>query len=316
MNEKSAGSGGWRVVATVPVRAVDSLADALGALGLAVAIGPAGRGRRTVQGYGAGACDRAEVTAALAVAAASAGLAAPDCRFEDLPATDWAARLQSDFPPRRIGRFFLHGSHFTGRAPRGTIPIRIDAGAAFGTGAHESTEGCLVAIERLCAKRSFARALDMGTGSGLLAIALARLAGVAVLAVDNDPVAVAVARENADENRVGRLVACARSDGYRGLARDAGPFDLVLANILARPLIRMAPAAAKRLSPGGVIVLAGFLAKDARKVADAHRAAGLSPLFRIPVGGWTTLVMQKARVRAGRSSARTGKANPTRARSP
>jgi ribosomal protein L11 methyltransferase len=300
LGEKTAENGGWRVAATVPVRAADVLADALAGQGLAVAIGPAGRGRRTLQGYGAEPCDRPSLTAALAVAAATAGVIAPDWRFEALPPTDWAARLQSDFPPRRIGRFFLHGSHHRGKAPRGTIPIRIDAGAAFGTGAHESTEGCLVAIERLCAERSFPRVLDMGTGSGLLAIAVAKFTGAKVLAVDNDPVSVAVARENVKENDVANLVRVARSDGYRGLARDDGPFDLVLANILARPLVRMAPAVAKRLAPGGVVVLAGFLAKDAGKVAEAHRAAGLAPLFRVPVGDWTTLVMTRPRRRAGK----------------
>ncbi len=313
MDEKSAENGGWRVSAAVPVRAAETLADALAGLGLAVAVGSAGRGRRILQGYGAGACDQAAVTAALALAAASAGIAAPDWRIEPLPDTDWAARLQADFPPRRIGRFFLHGSHYEGRAPRGTIPIRIDAGAAFGTGQHELTEGCLRALERVCATRAFRHALDMGTGSGLLAIAAANLARVPVLALDNDPVAVQVARENVDENGVAKLVRCERSDGYRGLARAESPFDLILANILARPLVRMAPAAAKRLSPGGVIVLAGFLSKDARKVSDAHRVAGLAPFFRVPVGDWTTLVMTKPPVRASRrvpsdgSKARTGR---------
>ncbi len=252
-----------------------------------------------MQGYGAGVCDRAGLTAALTVAAASTGVAAPDLRFEALEAIDWAARLQSDFPPRRVGRFFLHGSHFTGETPRGAIPIRIDAGAAFGTGAHESTEGCLVAIERLCAGRIFRRVLDMGTGSGLLAIAVAKFAATDVLAVDNDPVSVAVAEENVADNGVADRVRVARSDGYRGLARADGPFDLVLANILARPLIRMAPALAKRLAPGGVAVLAGFLTRDAAKVAAAHRAAGLAPLFRIPVGEWTTLAVTRPRHRTG-----------------
>ncbi len=301
MDEKiEAGKGGWRVAATVPARAVEPLAGLLEALGLGVAVRGPGRGKRTVEGYGAGPLDRPALAAALAVAAASAGIAAPDWRIETLQVTDWAARLQSDFPPRRIGRFFLHGSHHKGKVPRGTIAIRIDAGAAFGTGAHESTEGCLRALERLCAGRTFRRALDMGAGSGLLAIGAAKLGKVPVLAVDNDPVAVAVAEENVADNGVADLVRCARSDGYRGLARAAGSFDLVLSNILARPLIRMAPAMAKRLAPGGVVVLAGFLARDAGKVADAHREAGLAPLWRVPVGDWTTLVMTKPPVRAAR----------------
>jgi ribosomal protein L11 methyltransferase len=219
---------------------------------------------------------------------------------EALPAVDWAARLQKDFPPRRIGRFYVHGSHVRKGAPRGCHAIRIDAGGAFGTGEHESTEGCLVALDRLASRRrglKEARVLDMGCGSGILAIAAGKL-GASVLAVDRDASAVAVARENVRLNGVAARVRLARADGYRGIGAREGRFDLVFANILARPVIRMAPALARRLAPGGRAVLAGFLDRDGPRVAEAHRAVGLTVIGRIRCRGWTTLVVGRAAKRA------------------
>jgi ribosomal protein L11 methyltransferase len=252
------------------------------AAGWAVALKPAGRGRFKVQVYGTGPTDAA---------------------VEALPEVDWAARLQKDFPPIRVGRFYVHGGHVRARPPKGAIAIRIDAGAAFGTGGHESTRACLKALGRLKPKR----VLDVGTGSGILAIAAAKL-GATVLAVDNDPQAVSVARENIALNAVSDRVRVERTDGYRGVT---GAFDLVLANILARPVIRMAPALAKRLAPGGIAVLAGFLTRDAARVLAAQRAVGLVEAGRYEDGDWTALLVRRRAVRARRRSRALGVA-PTR----
>ena len=156
-------------------------------------------------------------------------------------------------------------------------------------------------------KLNGARVLDMGTGSGILAIAAAKKGGT-VLAVDNDPQVVAVARENAADNGVADRVRVERTDGYRGVS---GSFDVVLANILARPVIRMAPALAKRLAPGGVAVLAGFLTRDADRVARAQVAAGLLIAARFEDGDWTALLVRR---RAGRGSRSRAKSGPSRRR--
>jgi ribosomal protein L11 methyltransferase len=280
----SVSRGGWRVEISLPRRAAAAAAEALEALGLAVAFKPAGRFTR-LWVYGTGEPD----SAALAVAFGRA------VAVEPVPEIDWAARLQQDFPPLRVGRFFIHGSHLKGKPPRGAIAIRIDAGAAFGTGSHESTRSCLRALSRLPLRGR--RVLDMGCGSGILAIAAAKH-GATALALDNDAQAVCVAQENVVDNGVAGAVHVARSDGWRGVV---GQFDVVVENILARPVIRMAPALARNLAPGGIAVLAGFLTRDAPRVLAAHRAQGLNLAGRIVDGEWTALLVRRRAVRRRRS---------------
>jgi ribosomal protein L11 methyltransferase len=270
----------------LPRRAAEAAAEALEAMGLAVALKPAGRFSR-IRGYGAGEADAVALAAALGM---------PTATVEAMPEIDWAARLQQDFPPIRVGRFFVHGSHFQGTAPRGAIVLRIDAGAAFGTGGHESTRACLGALSRL--PLAGRRLLDMGCGSGILAIAAAKR-GAEVLALDNDAQAVSVAAENVRLNGVADVVRVARSDGWRGVA---GLYDVVVENILARPVIRMAPALARHLAPGGVAVLAGFLTRDAGRILAAHRAQGLSLADRVADGDWTALVVRRRAARRRRGA--------------
>jgi ribosomal protein L11 methyltransferase len=208
-----------------------------------------------------------------------------------IPSTDWLDRTAQNFPPQRIGRFWIHGSHVTEPPPSDAVPIRLDAGLAFGSGEHDSTRGCLVALDRLARRRRLKRVLDLGCGAGILAIAAARCWPAQVIAADNDPVAVAVARANAAANRVPR-VRCMISDGYGSAAlRAVGPFDLILANILADPLCDMARGTARNLAPGGVAVLSGLLDRQADRVLAAHRPWGLRLREQIGDGPWVTLVL-------------------------
>jgi ribosomal protein L11 methyltransferase len=239
--------------------------------------------------------DQQELAARLAPLAERSGLDRIDLTIAPLAATDWLARVAESFTPRRIGRFWVHGSHLRAAPPTGTVAIELDAGLAFGSGEHESTRGCLLALDDLARRRRFRRVLDVGCGSGILAIAAARCWPAAVLAVDNDQGAVAVAAANARRNDAER-VRTAHSDGYRSREVRAGaPYDLILANILADPLCDMARDLARHLAPGGTAILAGLFDKQAPRVIGVHRAAGLRLRARLDLGIWTTLVVTKRR---------------------
>ncbi|HEX9646992.1 MAG TPA: 50S ribosomal protein L11 methyltransferase, partial [Alphaproteobacteria bacterium] len=210
--------------------------------------------------------------------------------WQRLPDVDWVSESLSRLDRVTAGRFTVRGSHL---APgRARIELVIDAGQAFGTGHHPTTAGCLEAITHLSRLRRFARPLDLGTGSGVLAMAMARLWRVAVLAVDVDPIAVRAARANARRNRLGPWIEAVVAGGLRAPAvRRRAPFDLVVANILAGPLARMAPDLARRLAPGGIAVLSGLLADQQAGVAAAYRAQGLRLVRRDLRQGWATLTV-------------------------
>jgi ribosomal protein L11 methyltransferase len=238
--------------------------------------------------------DEAELTAGLALASAVTGVT-PVLHRAATEAGGWLARTYEAFPEQRVGqRFSVRGTHVAEPAAVNRITLTLDAGLAFGSGEHDSTRGCLVALEA-GARRRPRRILDLGTGSGILAIAAARLLKRRVLAADIDPGAVRVARENAVLNGVGRLVRPVLADGWRDPGvRGGGPYDLVFANILARPLCLMAKDLAAHLAPGGTAILAGLLAEQARRVLSAHRRQGLRLVWMLPQGGWTTIVVRKA----------------------
>ncbi len=235
------------------------------------------------------------VEAALLALVEATGIAASEVLFETLAERDWVAESQRALPPEEIGSFFVHGSHVTSRPPPALIPLLIDANQAFGTGRHESTRGCLEALSRLAEDRRFARVLDLGCGSGVLALGAAKLWPEArVLAADNDPIAIRVASENARLNGAAETIATLVSDGFADPAlAEAAPFDLILANILAEPLIALAPGFAAHLAPGGLLVLAGLLAKEGPAVEAAQSAAGLRPLTSHDLAEWRILVMER-----------------------
>jgi len=236
------------------------------------------------------------------VRAALEGTAAGEIDIAAVPDKDWVAESQRQLAPIKAGPFFVHGSHFAGKPPRGSIAIEIDAGLAFGTGRHETTRGCLLALVRLAKERKFRRPLDLGTGSGILAIAMAKLWDVDVLASDNDPQATKVARENAALNGVGDLVRVATGAGYAAPAvHSGGPYDLVTANILARPLMRLAPGLARHLAPKGIALLSGLLVEQEEMVLAAHRKVGLDLLWQLRLGEWSVLAVGRPPKRKSRS---------------
>jgi len=213
---------------------------------------------------------------------------------QPLPDQDWIRLSQEGLPPVRAGRFFVYGAHDAGVVPHGVIPMKIEAGLAFGTGHHETTALCLTVLSDLAkGQASFHNVLDLGTGTGLLAIGAAKLWKKKVLASDIDPVAVAVTRENARANGVGPLVMAVTADGLDNplLARGA-PYDLIVANILAGPLTRLAPAIQRALAPGGTLVLSGLLTNQEKLVTSFHNR--LRFVSRHRDGPWSALVLEKA----------------------
>ena len=253
------------------------------------------RGRQRMEGFTTSPPDAAALNAALARAAEALGTTAPTPVIEELAPRDWVAENLKDFPPLDVGRFFIYASHVTERPLLGRIPMRIDPGAAFGTGTHATTSGCLAAIEALGKKRGrrpFKRPLDLGAGSGILTIAMAKLWRVPVLGTDIDPVAVDVARANARLNGVERLVTFKTGPGFHPVPEYAR-YDLIVANILARPLTALAPEMAGHLGRGGYAVLSGLIVRDERMVLAAYLAQGFKFVSRSVREGWVTLVLKK-----------------------
>jgi ribosomal protein L11 methyltransferase len=282
----------WRVGLEAPLAALPAVEAALAELGGALVTDePCGQAPVPVSLYLIEAPDRARVTALLAAAALAAGCWVPEVIIERLPETDWVAESRKALPAIRAGPFYLYGAHVSAPPPTGSIPILIEAGVAFGTGRHESTRGCLLALADLAKERRVTRALDMGCGSGVLAIAIAKLWACPVTAVDLDAQAVRAARENVEANGVGGLVRVQLGEGFRGdaLGRDA-VFDLIVENILAGPARVLARDLVRHLAPGAVAVLSGLLADQDQGVLEAH--APLHVARRIALGEWVTLVLE------------------------
>jgi ribosomal protein L11 methyltransferase len=233
-----------------------------------------------------------EIEALLRDAAASIGRDAPLVVASPVPDIDWVAENQRSFPPLSIGRFYVRGSHVEGPSPAGSWPIELDAGIAFGSGEHATTRGCLLAIEAAAKRRVPRRALDLGCGSAILAIGLARAAVPHVLAADIDRDSVRVAAENLRLNAVCTQVRVCVSDGFARLPERRG-FDFVVANILARPLMRLAPDLARAVAPGGTLVLSGLLASQEREIRAAYCGQRLAFTGRRAITGWHTLEFRR-----------------------
>lgn len=235
-----------------------------------------------------------DLAAALMVAEMVSGFS-PEIARGLVPVGGWLARTQQAFPEQLIGaRFAIRGTHIEGPELPGRITITLDAGLAFGTGEHNSTRGCLVTLENLVKRHHPQRILDLGTGSGILAIAAAKLMHKNVLATDIDARAARVAKENAKLNGVADRIHAIQADGWSDpQITKAAPFDLVFANILARPLCAMAHQLAAHLAPGGVAILAGLLNTQVNWVVSCHRRAGLVLEKRLVDGAWSILTLRK-----------------------
>ena len=228
------------------------------------------------------------------------GLAAGDevaqgIAFDTVEAKDWVKATLDELVPVRAGRFIVHGQHDRAKVPANKLGIEIEAALAFGTGHHGTTRGCLLLLDEVLKAHLPRRVLDVGTGTGVLAIAAAKALRMNVLASDIDPLAVRVARENAGLNGARDLVQAIHATGFSApefLGR--APFDLVLANILANPLRQMATPMAQHLAPSALVILSGLLPQQAQSVVAAYRARGLVLRRQLEIEGWSSLLMQRA----------------------
>jgi ribosomal protein L11 methyltransferase len=211
---------------------------------------------------------------------------------ERLADADWLAMSLSGLPPVRAGRFFVYGAHDQGRAPTNTVNLRIEAGAAFGTGHHGTTTGCLIAYDDLLKRERFDRVLDVGAGTGLLAIAAARTGSSWVVGTDIDAPSVRISRENAALNRA-RCRFVEASGLNHPEVRGGMPYDLVFANILAPPLVALAQEIKGALRIGGVAILSGLLRTQERRVGAAYLSRGFRLERRIRRDAWSALVLRR-----------------------
>jgi len=287
----------WASVSTSEPQArqiLDALAESFDTTQVAVAAAEAGDGWWTVSLHFREAPNQTAVRALIGLSAGAE--IANALVFERIGATDWVQASLQGLTPVCAGRFIVHGAHDRERVPPNRIGIEIEAALAFGTGHHGTTRGCLMALDRFIKRRPRSgrqnpSVLDLGTGSGVLAIAVARALRWPVLASDNDASAVRAARANARLNRTG-AVTVIRADGFKtSLVRERAPFCLIFANILLGPLKRMATSVARHVGANGYLILSGLLAAQESAALASYRAQGLVLVHRIHLDGWVTLVL-------------------------
>lgn len=292
----------WKTDLTLPDEAT---AEAFGAavdgfvLGQAIfelpdGTGPGAAKRWSLEFYTDGMPDWGALGPRIALAAAECGVAEPEPHAAPLPEVDWVAENQKSFSPIRAGRFYVHQEFSTDRPPPGTVELIVNAGTAFGTGTHATTRGCLLMIDALLKRRRPRRALDLGCGTGILAMGLARVTRRPVAASDIDPEAVRVAAENARLNRLSAYLRPVTAVGLQDRRLQAGaPYDLIVANILAKPLMALAPAIARATAPGGRVILSGLLVEQEAMVRAAYRAQGMRLVERRRIDGWAALLLAR-----------------------
>ena len=270
---------------------VDVLTETYGEGEAAIAAYERGDGRWDVAVHFTQAQDHARLRELVGHAAGAS--IAETIRFDTIEARDWVKASLENLVPVAAGRFVVHGRHDRARVPPNKLGIEIEAALAFGTGHHGTTRGCLLLLDHVLKSRRPASVLDLGTGSGVLAIAASKARHDKVLASDIDMSSVNVARENARLNFSANRVRTIRAAGFSAREFAAfAPFDLVLANILANPLRQMAGPMARHLAPSALVILSGLLTRQAAGVIAAYRARGLVPVRHLRIEGWSSLLLR------------------------
>lgn len=285
----------WKIELSVPKTAAHLFASALEPFSLAISsFEVKGSEKWQLVSYSSGMPDIVKLKAMVAVSAAVADIGEPSVICEPLPEIDWLASNKASFKPSCIGSFYICPTHYEGPVPSNKKLVWLDAATAFGSGEHESTAGCLVVMSELARSLRPRRVLDLGCGSGILSMAAAKLWYTRILAVDIDSEALRVTKTNLRKNRVNAYVTVKEGDGLFGHHNcDAGPFDLIIANILAGPLIRMAANLTKQMCRPGLAVLSGMLSHQRSAILNCYRKHGLLLVKAYQTGNWVTLLLKK-----------------------
>lgn len=231
----------------------------------------------------------------LSIACKNLNTSPPSLFIEEIPDTDWLEATWRNFPPRQIGRYYVYGSHTQPKPPENSVILEINAATAFGSGEHETTTTCLLTLDDLATQgHKPQKPIDMGCGSGILAIAMAKTWDIPVTAADNDPESVRVATANAALNKCDTLLKVYLSEGFESTdVRTHGPYDLIVANILATPLIEMASPLSEALSPEGLVILSGLLSRHREDVVKTYTAQGLTFVSHRTMNDWEALLLKK-----------------------
>jgi len=289
----------WRVTILTTDKTVNAFEEALNPYCEAIFWHPTdSKGEWQVEGFSKSKINRGKLVRALGVVADVFSVPVPEILIVAVSSGKGLSDSLKRFPPINAGRFFVYGSHFHKPPPYGQIPILLNPGRAFGSGSHATTLGCLLAISDLVGKKKFTRPIDMGCGSGILSVALAKALRVQVHGFDVDKNAVLVAKENISRNSVSSLIYAGYSNAYgSSKVKDKAPYDLVVSNILANPLRQMAKnmsRISRNISMGGcVVILSGFHNYDANRVYSIHSAYGFRKVRSYHINGWCTLVLKR-----------------------
>ena len=286
----------WLPNFTLPAKAAEFIGDALGEEAVAVTVlAPPRHDNAMIEAIYDVEPDAAKMATKLAILSAAVGVPTPEFTIRPAPALDWLKKVAEDFPPLKIARWTIHGALHRDKAPNRLYALEIDATNAFGTGEHPTTRGCLLMLDQIL-KSGFCphRMADIGCGSGILSMAFVQGAWGEAVAVDLDPDSVQIASRNARANGLGTKIRVGAGRGYLApLVRRSAPYDLIMANIFARPLCQMAKDLKKNLRPGGVAILSGLLTIQAMGVIAAHRMQGLALIEHKRIGEWSVLALRR-----------------------
>lgn len=287
----------WRVTLTAPSNSAEALSTALEENALALTVmQPPRQELCQIEAIFDSEPDHGAIATRLAIVVAAHGFATPICIIEAIPPEDWLRRVAQAMPPRQLGNLMIYGSHDVGKVPAHIPSLHIDAATAFGTGEHPSTQMCLRLYQDYLRRCNPRRVLDIGCGSGILALAAARLAHRHALAIDFDLESVHMTQLNARQNGLNRYIHAVQGMGYQArLVRQNSPYDLIFANIFARPLMALAADLRRHLAPGGIAILAGLLQTQVPMVLAAHRMQRLHLVRAMQMGEWAALLFERKR---------------------
>jgi len=284
----------WLFNITLPVEAAEFVAEALGEEAVAVSVlAPPRHELARVEAIYDFEPEASAMAAKLEILAAVFGIDPPAFELKPSPPLDWLKKVAEDFPPLRIARWTVHGAMHRHNVPNRLNAMQIDATNAFGTGEHPTTRGCLLMLDKILKSGFRPRKMaDIGCGSGVLAMGCVQSTRGRAVAVDLDPDSVQIAMNNVRANGLGEKIRVGRSRGYAAsLVRASAPYDLIMANIFARPLSQMAADLKKNLRPGGMVILSGLLTTQANLVIAAHRMQGLALINHMRLGEWSVLAL-------------------------